>query len=801
MKKLILMFICLISLQVKAQDTISAQDFSPSTNMLDSAQMWFWYQNTGDYRIPATYVAPFKYSPSPSPYIYPRTSGSSLLLGTSTLLSGYTTYPLQVYGNSRFSGKILTNEGLYFDNGSYITSYGTDLSFYSPSYGLVTLSDIINNSGGISGGYTNGLSTYPLGAGIGGNLNRNTTVNLLNYKFMFTSPYINLNLYAEEGIAQLITTNDIYIGSKKIVLTDDYWSLTTGTNLMNDNYLKPIFTDKSAVPVGLQYSADYSANIISEDANEALVSYRLLKQFASDSIEQQISVTGSGRENKLTAFTADTNTIGSTNITYSDGTLHFNPVNDTSIYILQESTVPAISIYHASGDGPSVSILNGDDTGINVVTNNGGTGIASNITTSTNGGTGFSSATSTSSSISYGSVLGNYPYNKGLYIHNNSTYSTTNAIQVYQPSNYPNIFYCANKFRIDGRGIPWIGDTNMYAWVYAHGGGLGGGSGNVTSITTDLVNQIPYYTTNDTVKSEDMFKYYETTNLLVVPSISCSNASITTSTSDGLTVNTASTTYKSSINGYNKILSIKRLAGVQTGTLSDPILEILNESSGTAITTGPMLFIDDKPTSTGTKVYELLKGSVNNVQMVSFFPRTVNGSNTPAYSFNTVTNLTANTKVFSVLNYGVDKFYVLNDSVVVTKNLSCKDSVYLPYAKSGAERWLGLSRTGAVFSDTLTNGGFMLTMKIPTIKEHMEDQKDGEISWYHKDKSGKIIKTYGLTDISPMSQLQALMTAQEQSFRYIEELETKLEDEQKENEDLKNRISIIEQVLLKNSLK
>jgi hypothetical protein len=96
----------------------------------------------------------------------------------------------------------------------------------------------------------------------------------------------------------------------------------------------------------------------------------------------------------------------------------------------------------------------------------------------------------------------------------------------------------------------------------------------------------------------------------------------------------------------------------------------------------------------------------------------------------------------------------------------------------------------------------MLTMDIPTIKEHLEDQENGEIAWYYKDVNGNINKSYGIANIGRITyQVQALMSAQEQAFRYIEELENKLNKEKEKNAKLESRMSVIEQILLKNSLK
>jgi hypothetical protein len=306
--------------------------------------------------------------------------------------------------------------------------------------------------------------------------------------------------------------------------------------------------------------------------------------------------------------------------------------------------------------------------------------------------------------------------------------------------------------------------------VYTGTGVVGGG--NIVSISTDAAGYIPFYAKDDTLESVSTFKYNKSTNKFSAINIESSNLIST----GNIYVGTSSSPTPSYVGGYDQALKVSRRSLNQaTTTISASVFEVTNESSGTSNTTGPVFFIDDKPTSTGTKAYRLLQADIDDATMISFYPRVADITNAVAYSFNTVNNLTLNGRVFEIKNNNIDKFTVKNDTVIAHKCFKSIDSLYLPYARSGAERWIGLSRQGALFSDSLVNAGFMLKMDIPTIKEHLEDQENGEISWYYKDVNGDINKSYGIAGIGRITyQVQALMSAQEQSFRYINELEDRI---------------------------
>lgn len=116
------------------------------------------------------------------------------------------------------------------------------------------------------------------------------------------------------------------------------------------------------------------------------------------------------------------------------------------------------------------------------------------------------------------------------------------------------------------------------------------------------------------------------------------------------------------------------------------------------------------------------------------------------------------------------------DSFIVNGYSNFLDSVYVNYAidAEADEQWLALSRTGAVFADSITTAGFGLTDDLLPIGSYLADVKDGEISWYYKDENGRLVKDYSING-SPSKTIQQLQWGIEHSFRYAEQLDQKID--------------------------
>jgi hypothetical protein len=242
MKKLLLLLtIVVLSVNIYAQDTVNAQDFSENTNPDDDIVVW-GYNPTTDYKIPMTTIMPFR-GISGSLAIVPRYSTWNLHLGTTTPQS---TYKLYTVGKGYFSD-LIRAPSLYLGASSYISYSGNDLVFYDPNNGQKTLTEII----------TGASSIYP-GSGI------DKTGNTIRWDGPLT-----------EGAVIYTGTNNVYIGDG----SDKYFALygngyaylhadgmlelkgtssfkleaDSGSIEINETLNKFLITDARNVPYGLEY--------------------------------------------------------------------------------------------------------------------------------------------------------------------------------------------------------------------------------------------------------------------------------------------------------------------------------------------------------------------------------------------------------------------------------------------------------------------------------------------------------------------------------------------------------------------
>lgn len=93
------------------------------------------------------------------------------------------------------------------------------------------------------------------------------------------------------------------------------------------------------------------------------------------------------------------------------------------------------------------------------------------------------------------------------------------------------------------------------------------------------------------------------------------------------------------------------------------------------------------------------------------------------------------------------------------------DSAYIDYEPDGFMEWVGKSKTGALFSDSLAPAGYGLTMPLPKIGEALRS-KDGEIKWWLSDST----YTYRLDTLAPAEMVRTLVASAEQDKRYILDL-------------------------------
>jgi hypothetical protein len=91
------------------------------------------------------------------------------------------------------------------------------------------------------------------------------------------------------------------------------------------------------------------------------------------------------------------------------------------------------------------------------------------------------------------------------------------------------------------------------------------------------------------------------------------------------------------------------------------------------------------------------------------------------------------------------------------------DSAYIDYEADGFIEWVGKSKTGALFSDSLSAAGYGLTGPLPNLARLMRDTKYGEIAWQVSEDS----IAYGLSNATPAQTVHALWVSAEHDKRYI----------------------------------
>src|SRR3972149_4858573 len=155
---------------MKAQDTVNAQDFTIYTNPSDTDYVWS-YNRAADYRLNVTAFMPFRMLGSSG--ITPKLSTWNLHLGTITPQS---TYKLYTIGKGYFSDDLYLNNKLRFVAGGYISYSGNEIMFFDGVTGLITLSDLVGG-GGLSSA-RNGLLINAGYTELGGDLLKNTSIEI-----------------------------------------------------------------------------------------------------------------------------------------------------------------------------------------------------------------------------------------------------------------------------------------------------------------------------------------------------------------------------------------------------------------------------------------------------------------------------------------------------------------------------------------------------------------------------------------------------------------------------------------------
>jgi hypothetical protein len=169
-----------------------------------------------------------------------------------------------------------------------------------------------------------------------------------------------------------------------------------------------------------------------------------------------------------------------------------------------------------------------------------------------------------------------------------------------------------------------------------------------------------------------------------------------------------------------------------------------------------------------------------------------------------LTTLPADSGLIYMRNNGTTASYsftgigsIGNSDSINVNNLVVNDSAYLGYLSGSTRgtRWLTLTESGKIDSCATENASWGLKKELTPIRQMLSDTLNGEIASYYKDrKTGLLTKRYGIKEMEIQYIPETLLGHNEAAYRYIGELEDKVTD-------LEKRISIIEQLMLKNQLK
>jgi hypothetical protein len=270
MKKIFLLALLAMSLVVKSQTEVTTKPIKTVASNTD-AIYGFNPTDSSIWVMQAPQAFPFSFA---SPYIYMRSNTNKLVLGASTTTGDYR---LSVIGNQYMSGYLDIANSIRFWSGSgynhYIKPVGSNLTFHDNS-GTYTLTQLAA-SGGSTYTYGNMLQLVGDEVRLGGTANSTTTLNVGDYVFGIADG--TYNLFSASSNA---TT--LYNHLNLTLLSGDYFFAgNTKFELYQNGTNRTIFRDRGTTPVGLVYYAYYGSNVTSTNNENALVQYKLLKDYVA----------------------------------------------------------------------------------------------------------------------------------------------------------------------------------------------------------------------------------------------------------------------------------------------------------------------------------------------------------------------------------------------------------------------------------------------------------------------------------------------------------------------------------------
>lgn len=133
-----------------------------------------------------------------------------------------------------------------------------------------------------------------------------------------------------------------------------------------------------------------------------------------------------------------------------------------------------------------------------------------------------------------------------------------------------------------------------------------------------------------------------------------------------------------------------------------------NYTGWTDTLTNPFMYWNDYPVTTSTKIRKTFKMSIDGTERAYFYPRVTSSGSAVAYMFDTAVNLsTSGDKLFSVKNYGTEKFYIDKDGNAYSNGtllgLSSANVIAGTYSAGQVTFWDSTAYTIAGDSDFIWN--------------------------------------------------------------------------------------------------
>lgn len=307
-------------------------------------------------------------------------------------------------------------------------------------------------------------------------------------------------------------------------------------------------------------------------------------------------------------------------------------------------------------------------------------------------------------------------------------------------------------------------DSTLLEIIQAHGGT--GGRGVVDTTGGQDINKIAVWSDKTTLDGPDDFTY-QTGNMKIIIG-ETDRVSLYPTVADGaesiaylFSSNTNLTNATSKIFQFDN-QSSNKFYQIGSG-------RIFNENGGFQAGLGTTNFSDI--TSSGFRTI------LNSAYLLNLNPGVTSTGSSVAYLFDTHNNLTGvGSRLMSVKNQGVEKFFVSTNETGVNNYLVANDSIFAKYlgsVGSSGDTWLTLTNTNALDTAHTEPAYIGWEMKdLPTLEEYEADVKmiNGHMErriWYIDYETKELKSQYGWSGLGMMNTQSAYMIYHEITVRWM----------------------------------